>query len=251
MRWIYLSPHLDDAVLSCGGLIWEQVRAGDRVEVWTICAGNPPKQAYSAFAEELHTRWALSAEAAVAERRAEDERAVSLLGAVYRHFSLTDAVYRLHPKTGEHLYPDWETILAGLHPGDEMYLRRMVFEMADILADGLGEDVALAAPLTLGNHVDHLFTRGLAEMLRLPLCYYPDYPYAIEYEAEAAFLAPAGAEAKVYPVSAQGLAAWQDSVAAYTSQISTFWDSDKAMRAAIRSFCERGGGVRLWVVPLS
>ena len=28
MRWIYLSPHLDDAVLSCGGLIFEQSRQG-------------------------------------------------------------------------------------------------------------------------------------------------------------------------------------------------------------------------------
>ena len=29
MRWIYLSPHFDDAVLSCGGLIWEQTHSGD------------------------------------------------------------------------------------------------------------------------------------------------------------------------------------------------------------------------------
>ncbi|MCE7860069.1 MAG: PIG-L family deacetylase, partial [Chloroflexi bacterium CFX2] len=28
MRWIYLSPHLDDAALSAGGWIFDQTRAG-------------------------------------------------------------------------------------------------------------------------------------------------------------------------------------------------------------------------------
>ena len=57
MHWIYLSPHLDDAVLSCGGLIWEQVQLGERVEIWTIFAGDPPAEMLTPFAEELHTRW--------------------------------------------------------------------------------------------------------------------------------------------------------------------------------------------------
>jgi len=42
MHWIYLSPHLDDAVLSCGGIIWQQVQSGHQVEIWTICAADPP-----------------------------------------------------------------------------------------------------------------------------------------------------------------------------------------------------------------
>ena len=43
MHWIYLSPHFDDAVLSCGGMIWEQVHSGETVEIWTLCAGQIPK----------------------------------------------------------------------------------------------------------------------------------------------------------------------------------------------------------------
>ena len=39
---VYLSPHLDDAVLSCGGLIHRQVVAGQRPLVVTIFAGTPP-----------------------------------------------------------------------------------------------------------------------------------------------------------------------------------------------------------------
>src|SRR5512139_3118661 len=79
MHWIYLSPHLDDAALSCGGLIWEQVHAGDTVSVWTICAGDPPNGSLSPFAEALHARWQSGIEAAVL-RREEDVTSCLLLG---------------------------------------------------------------------------------------------------------------------------------------------------------------------------
>jgi hypothetical protein len=69
--FIYLSPHLDDVTLSCGGLVWEQVQAGEQVEIWTICAGDPPPGALSPYAEELHHRWGYGIEA-IAERRIED-----------------------------------------------------------------------------------------------------------------------------------------------------------------------------------
>ena len=71
MDWIYLSPHLDDAALSLGGLIWEQTQAGKRVSIWTICAGNPPPGDFSPFAEALHARWEVGRDA-MEERRTED-----------------------------------------------------------------------------------------------------------------------------------------------------------------------------------
>ncbi len=93
MRWIYFSPHLDDVVLSCGGLIWQQTQAGDNVEVWTICAGDLPAGPYTAFVEELHARWETS-ENAVLIRRREDRMACSRLGATWRHLPIPDSVYR-------------------------------------------------------------------------------------------------------------------------------------------------------------
>ncbi|HKJ27927.1 MAG TPA: PIG-L family deacetylase [Anaerolineales bacterium] len=242
MQWIYLSPHLDDTALSCGGLIWDQVQAGQDVEVWTLCAGDPPPHNFSAFAEELHARWALSPEAAIAARREEDRQAMAVLGAPYRHFSIPDAIYRLHPKTGELMYFDWEDVTGGLHPGDEGYLRQKAQELAGELAG----EVSLVSPLTVGNHVDHQFTRVLAEMLGLPLLYYPDYPYTMQYDDQIPYLLPTGAKKETFAVSPQGLAAWQDSVAAYASQISTFWASEAEMRDGIRTFSEQFGGVPLF-----
>src|SRR5512138_2201689 len=88
MRWIYLSPHLDDAVLSAGGLIYDQTQAGIPVEIWTFMCGNRPKEyGDSPFAQKLHAEWGFSsAEETVRERRLEDRNAAAVVGATVTHF---------------------------------------------------------------------------------------------------------------------------------------------------------------------
>ena len=82
MRWIYLSPHFDDAVLSCGGLIWEQAKKGKAVEIWTICAGDAPPGLLSPLARECHQLWGVpSPELLVPTRRIENLEAAVTLGA--------------------------------------------------------------------------------------------------------------------------------------------------------------------------
>src|SRR6185295_15615325 len=58
---IYLSPHLDDAALSCGGAIARHANAGARVLVVTICTAAPPSDGpFSDFANEVHQGWGLA-----------------------------------------------------------------------------------------------------------------------------------------------------------------------------------------------
>ena len=71
---VYLSPHLDDAVFSCGGVIYQQTSMGDEVLVVTICAGEPMTDQLSPFAQGLHERWGID-QASVEVRREEDLRA--------------------------------------------------------------------------------------------------------------------------------------------------------------------------------
>src|SRR5512136_348491 len=95
MRWIYISPHFDDAVLSCGGLICEQTRRGTPVEIWTICAGEAPPGEISPLIQWCHFQWGMnSAEETVRLRSKEDDRAAHLLGAETCHFGIPDCIYR-------------------------------------------------------------------------------------------------------------------------------------------------------------
>ena len=52
--FIYLSPHFDDAALSCGGLLRAHAERGERAVVVTVCAGRPDYTHLSRFAEQQH-----------------------------------------------------------------------------------------------------------------------------------------------------------------------------------------------------
>ena len=90
-RVLVLSPHLDDAAFSCGELITELRRP----VVATLFAGVPP-------AELAPTSWdTLSGFSggveAMQERRAEDERALRMLGALPEQFDFLDHQYGASP----------------------------------------------------------------------------------------------------------------------------------------------------------
>jgi LmbE family N-acetylglucosaminyl deacetylase len=243
---VYLSPHLDDTVLSCGGMIHRQTQAGERVVVVTLCAGGPPAGPLSEFAQSLHARWQTPLEA-VAVRRAEDLAALHLVGAEGIHLSAPDCIYRV-AASGAHLYPSEESLFGELQLSELNLIRRTADEIVRLLRTF--QRPRLYAPLGLGHHVDHQLTRQAAEVAGRVYAYFEDYPYvernqedtraALEpkLSPELIYLTPADLEAKV------------QAIAAYASQLSTFWEDGAAMAAAIRDFAGRVGegrpAERLW-----
>jgi LmbE family N-acetylglucosaminyl deacetylase len=244
---IYLSPHLDDAVLSCGGLLALQDRAGQRTLVATFFAASPDNAAMTAFSRELQDRWDRSAGMATTEpvalRRREDLAAVRRLNATAVHLPFLDCVYRTDPRTGESLYSSETSIFGDVHPVEEGWEAALL----DSLRDALGDwgDATFYAPATAGHHVDHILVRRLAlTLLRQGqrVLFYEDYPYAGDAETVGAALgdwpmACWSADARFFDEEA--LWAKGDAVACYTSQISTFWRSLDEMREALRVFGHR------------
>ncbi|MGD8457811.1 MAG: PIG-L family deacetylase [Anaerolineales bacterium] len=244
MTIIYLSPHLDDAALSCGGLIWEQSQSSVLVEIWTICAGDPPMDLLSPLAKELHQRWQLGSDA-VAFRREEDKQSCRILGVKYHHFCIPDAIYRLHPETKEYLYDTEEAIFNDFSDSEYPLLSNLAAQ----IAEHLPPDSILISPLSLGNHIDHQLTRQAAMMQKALLVYYADYPYINVQKISENNLQAQGYQPITFPVSQDGLNAWQDSIAVYRSQISSFWENVDQMKVAIDKYHEKSGGVTLWCMP--
>ncbi len=238
MRWIYLSPHFDDAVLSCGGLIFEQSRQGLPVEIWTIFAGDAPEGSLSPLALRCHVDWGIpDPHDLVAARRDEDQAAAAIVGAETVHFSLPDCIYRRSAQ-GESLYP--EQVFVPIHPFD----LGLDADIAAVLAAELVPEDILVAPLAIGQHVDHRLARMAAERLARPLRYYADIPYVLR---QPELLAPAtqGMQSERYPVSEEGLQAWASGSASYQTQMVMVFETEAKMRAALRADWESRHGIDL------
>jgi len=153
---LFLSPHLDDAILSCAGRIQRHVARGERVVLLTAFSHADPHDA-----------------AGWTARRREDQAAAMRLGAEPRWLGMPDAPFRDPAYAGF----DFE-VLSGPHaPGDTSWRERLALglrEAIDVL-----HPTAVYAPLGVGDHVDHRLVLEAAAGLLPQLRCYEDHPYAL------------------------------------------------------------------------
>ena len=240
MRWIYLSPHLDDAALSAGGLIYEQSQAGIPVEIWSFMCGYASEADVSPFAQALHQLWGFSsAEETTRMRREEDRKAAAILGASVLHFDFLDCIYRRGP-SGEWLYSE---ISVPPHSQDE----KIPSQIAAAISPRLQPEDVLVCQLSVGSHVDHVLVRQAAELLGRPLRYDIDVPYIFHKPGELGAKS-AGMEATVNPIPEASLKPWKEAVLAYASQIPVLgeaFDTPEKAQASIQSYWAENEGIRL------
>ena len=156
---VFLSPHLDDVVLSCPAFLQRLKQQGCDVRVATFFSEGGPE------AGKLYRR-----------RRSEDRLAVRRLGATALHLGLLDAPFR------SPTYKDFCGIVFG-RAGEYAATRRQVAQaIADVVSQWSPDRVV--APMAVGNHVDHRLVRDAA-LARAPsemLFFYEDRPYAFVRE---------------------------------------------------------------------
>lgn len=241
---IYISPHLDDVALSCGGQIFLQTQRGERVLVVTVAAGEPQTTKRSTFAQFLHHNWGFSAGEGVVMRRAEDAEACANLGAETMHWHLPDAIYRLHPETEEPLYTSNEDIFGLVHPTEAP----LIEEIAQFFSS-LPSAARVVAPLAIGNHVDHqLVHAGAARVWETDLLYYEDYPYVQRHPQGLSDRLQPATSWRSYLISLPYAAvrARLAATRAYASQLSSLFNDDADLEASVRAQIARTGGERLW-----
>jgi len=238
MRWIYISPHLDDAVLSAGGLIYEQTRAGMDVEIWTCMCGFPPDDELSPYAQFLHRQWGIPAAAdVVTARRVEDQKAASILGAKTFYFDYLDCIYR-RSNNGEWLYS-----YIFVPPAEDE--EDLPARIADSISARLEPTDQLVCQLGLGSHVDHVLMHRAVDLLQRPILYDVDLPYLFK-SPEELVVKTVGMKESVYRITEAGLKHWQDAISAYESQISSLFDGLEGMRSQIHQYWKDNDGLRLW-----
>lgn len=226
---LFLAPHYDDAAYSCGGTIAQWTQQGKRVLIYTLMAGTAPAPD-TPIVRENHQRWQAGGDP-VQARREEDKAAAAILGATTQYADIPDCIYRT--AEGEALYPTEESLWGAVHPADRApgALQALTLPDADFVY----------APLGVGGHVDHRIVRDWARgvLQKRPLSvlrFYTDYPYARDDRAIQAAREALGVpvQEETVVLTEAALTRKIQAMAAYRSQIATFWEDASAIRADVR-----------------
>jgi LmbE family N-acetylglucosaminyl deacetylase len=256
MKHIYLSPHLDDAVLSCGGAIHRHTASGDAVLVITVFTGEFEGEVLSPFARQVHGEWGNPARP-MALRRAEDMAALALLAAEVQHLGDLDAIYRADPDR-RWLYAEVGTLLGGVQAADPMVVdgpKDLVDRLAGLVSPE--NQVVVYAPLAVGHHVDHQIVHAAARRLLemdYRVAFYEDYPYAEKEGAlESALIVAGGNNWRVAAISLDPahLSAKVSALGYYRSQLAVLFGTSEAMPNRVWAFAatrSADGGLveRIW-----
>ncbi len=250
---VFISPHFDDGIFSCGGTARQLAAAGHAVTIMTIMGGlYQGELPDTPILADLHRRWS-AGESPLRSRQIEDENASNAIGVDFMHVPLPDCVYRLASDIA--LYPSEESLFGEIHPAD--YAPRL---LKGIQIPELETAACVYLPLGVGHHVDHQIAGqwGMTQVRDIPdrsaLRFYAEFPYSnVDRATELALkefglpLAPADVRLSEADIRAKIIA-----IACYKSQISTFWDGLEAMEADVRrAFTDpRTGGYveRYWKV---
>lgn len=280
-QYIFLSPHLDDVPLSCGGTLASLVETQAKIKVITIFAGIPsPSDPVSDFANYQHQMWG-NPQQAYHIRRAEDMVALAYFGLKPIWLDFFDCIYRGSPDEGKWYYNSDEDIFGLIHPAELDTVGPIVERIASIIrSEEEPGGTIVYAPLTVGKHVDHQLTFLVAlHLLRwgCKIYFYEEYPYA---DRDPAFLTKALNETtpalvrktmdlmnKLTPSPPKLL--WQSmikkfspsalelkikAIAAYKTQLEVLFGDQKTMVQRVTEYAYRVGqgepGERFWFLNL-
>jgi LmbE family N-acetylglucosaminyl deacetylase len=162
---VAISPHLDDAAFSVGGLLAARARGGDRITIVTCFTGNVAQPQGFALACQLDK----GLDAAVdymALRRDEDLAACAVIGAEAIHLPFLEAPHRGYASAAE---------LFAERRMDDGVLLPLTYALGE-LVERLAPDLLLG-PLAVGDHVDHWIVRQALAASAQTLMLWEDWPY--------------------------------------------------------------------------
>jgi LmbE family N-acetylglucosaminyl deacetylase len=237
-RHIFLSPHFDDVVYSCGGTLGVQVYAGLHPLVITVFGGVPEATlTLSPFAQNVHREMGLRSDPAQAvnTRRREDAMALDHLGVDYLWLDYPDAIYRGNPP----YYNSRDALIGGeVHPAD-VWIIRELSQMLYSLHQRL-PDTVWYAPLGVGRHVDHQIVSSAMDRLiqsGARVNFYEDFPYVLQQGALEARLNDIGGGLEPALVEMSEMLPQRiEAASMYTSQLEVNFGDQASLARSMESY---------------
>lgn len=247
---LILSPHLDDAVLSCGGMMAEAVSRGVPIVVYDLfCA--PYNGPLSPAAQQLHASWG-SPQDITALRIDEDRQALDHLGVQRILGDQCDLIYR-QDANGDWLYTQIDDIMGERRSEDDALVDHYAHKVSTLFGP---DEVSIFAPLGIGGHIDHLIAYDAGVALYesgYDVAFYEDLPYALkDVWRDARLRELDGMESEIEYFSLASLAKKLEALELYASQIAELFGNVGKMREWLTGWAlrmsrrEDMGGEMVW-----
>ena len=249
---VFVSPHPDDVVLSCGGTLARLQHLGCPVQVVTVFAEEPTGSHVSPFGKRHMLMWD-AGPSPFAVRRKEDQRALALLGARGWYGQYLDAPFRRHAVDGRWLYQNDDALFGMPDPSEGDVPQRVAGEIATICGE---TPAVIYVPLGIGRHVDHVLLAAAGHHLRrvgYQVFWYEEFPYALQEGFPLRWEAR-GWEAHLVPLTTAEVSLKVQAILCYRSQLpSLFGDERHVYRTVVDYMLTVSGqgypAERYWTPP--
>ncbi|OGM25278.1 hypothetical protein A2715_04505 [Candidatus Woesebacteria bacterium RIFCSPHIGHO2_01_FULL_39_32] len=195
---LFISPHFDDAALSCGGLISYLSDKTKVVVVNVFTEANEPP--YTLSTKVFLGRCGYkNAKKLFEQRKLEDSLSFKNLKVQIINLGFVDALWRKDANVGLlikflgrfipeiiHVYKTGRLhVLKGkVSEKDDQIMLQIKKRISDIVR---GENAVLFLPLSIGNHVDHVIVKDVCSQLNLTKVFWLDYPYSLKSKVTNGF----------------------------------------------------------------
>ncbi len=199
MPCLFISPHLDDAVFSAGGLLLRLVSRTKTTIVTVFTEAPPPPYTFSTRVNLKMCGGYKNAQDLFRLRKAEDAEACAAIGARSAYLGFQDASFRKKRKApavlkiigkvlpeAEHIYPIYRfNIVSGKISKKDAATMIMIEKKLKDFKKKAG-DCLVFCPLGIGNHADHLIVRDICAKIFPALIFWEDFPYNLRAKRKEA-----------------------------------------------------------------
>jgi hypothetical protein len=194
-RLIIVSPHLDDAVFSIGGIL---LQLQGKIEIIALNVFTKSSKPYTLSAKKHVIQCGFkNAEKLYNERIKEDKLAFKKIEIYPIYLNFEDALFRKIDKLNIirqilgkiipeliHVYPIYRLSIINkvISKYDAQIINKIKYKIQSFK---LSEKDLIFCPLGIGSHVDHLVVKKACEELKMPknLFFWADIPYACKKES--------------------------------------------------------------------
>jgi len=224
--FIFISPHLDDAILSCGQLVIDLRKLNKDIIIITVFTKASAKTVTPQAKSFLAACGYANPQKLFKDRQKEDSRVAEYLGIKIKHLGFTDAAWRNNGNK-KPIYPNEISQFSGnVSRKDRILINKISSRINSLIRKQKGKYLILA-PLSVGGHADHVIIQKVVYGLHHSKLFWEDFPYNTNRESLKKFSPQNKAFKRFFKLYHLRFSEKERAIRFYKSQIKSLFPSGK------------------------